>query len=223
MKTYRVLPWVSLLALASVSVLAQDPAKVAAANYKVVLENPTVRVLKVTVPPGGKTAMHSHPENLVIPLTASKVRFSTPDGKSEEAELASESAMYQPVQTHAGTNPGTTPVDAIIVEFKSAKPGTATLPNTRDNLAIKVLAESPRGIVYRATADPAFHEPAGSTHEFDQIVIPLDAVQMSLAIVGKPVRTKWARGDVEFIPRGAAHESKNVGGKPESYIIVAIK
>ena len=49
---------------------------------------------------------------------------------------------------------------SCIVEFKSAKPGTATLPNTRDNLAIKVLAESPRGIVYRATADPSFHEPA---------------------------------------------------------------
>ena len=46
---------------------------------------------------------------------------------------------------------------------------------------------------------------------------------MSLAIDGKPARTTWARGDVVYIGRGVAHESKNTGGKPIDYVIVAIK
>lgn len=223
MKAYRVLPLASLIVLGSVTIVAQDPVKVAAASYKVVLDNPTIRVLRVTVPAGGKSAMHSHPENLVIPLSASKVRFTMPDGKTQEADLPNETALFAPVETHSGTNVGSAPVDAVIVEFKSAKPGTATLPTTRDNMAIKVLAESPRGLAYRATAEPAFHEPAGSTHEFDQLVVALSGAEMSLAIGGKPAKTKWARGEVQFIPRGVAHESKNSGSKPADFIIVAIK
>jgi oxalate decarboxylase/phosphoglucose isomerase-like protein (cupin superfamily) len=90
-------------------------------------------------------------------------------------------------------------------------------------MTMKVLAEGARGSAVRATADPAFHEPAGSTHDFDQLVIALGTGQMSLAIGGKPAKTTWTRGDVAFIPRGTPHESKNAGGKPIDFIIVAIK
>ena len=46
---------------------------------------------------------------------------------------------------------------------------------------------------------------------------------MSLSIDGKPAKTTWARGDVQFIGRGVAHESKNTGGKPVEMVIIAIK
>jgi oxalate decarboxylase/phosphoglucose isomerase-like protein (cupin superfamily) len=46
---------------------------------------------------------------------------------------------------------------------------------------------------------------------------------MSLAMEGKPAKRSWARGDVQVIPRGTAHESQNTGGKPTEFIIVAIK
>ena len=39
-------------------------------------------------PAGAKTPMHQHPDAVVIPLGASKVRFTMPDGKSEESDLA---------------------------------------------------------------------------------------------------------------------------------------
>jgi quercetin dioxygenase-like cupin family protein len=197
--------------------------KAAAKHYTVVIENPSVRVLKASVPAGAKTAMHQHPDSVVIPLGATKVRFTMPDGKSEDSELLSESAMYTPAHTHSGTNIGTTAVDVLIVEFKTPAAGTATVPNARDNMAIKILAEGPRAVVYRATADPTFTEPAGTTHEYDQIVIALGPAQMSLAIDGKPAKTTWRRGDLQFIGRGVPHESKNAGAKPVDFIIVAIK
>ena len=219
--------WTPLLAVALVSMssgaVAQDPMKVAAGTYTVVLDNPSVRVLKANVPAGAKTPMHQHPDSVVIPLGASKVRFTMADGKSEDSDLASESAMYTPAHTHAGENVGKTRVDVIIVEFKAPAAGTATVPNARDNMAIKILAEGPRAVVYRATAEPTFTEPAGSKHEFDQIVISLGTAPMSLSIDGKPAKTTWRRGDVQFIGRGVPHESKNTGGKPVDFIIVAVK
>jgi oxalate decarboxylase/phosphoglucose isomerase-like protein (cupin superfamily) len=167
--------------------------------------------------------MHQHPDVIVIPLTASKTRFTSPDGKSEDSDMSSESAIYAPAHTHSGVNLGTTPVDVLLVEFKSAAPGTAALPAAREGLGMKVLAEGPRAMVYRTTAEPAFQEPAGTKHEFDQVVIALASAEMSVAIDGKPAKTKWARGDVQFIDRGVAHESKNTGGKPVDFVIVAIK
>jgi len=75
------------------------------------------------------------------------------------------------------------------------------------------MTRGPRAVAYRTTADPTFPEPAGSQYDYDQIVIALGAAQMSLSIDGKPPRTTWARGDVQFIGRGVPHESKNTGGK----------
>jgi hypothetical protein len=127
-----------------------------------------------------------------------------------------------PAGVHSPHNAGSTRVDAILVEFKGA-PGKATIPTNRTGLAMKVLAEGPRAVAYRTTADAKFSEPAGSTHEYDQVVIALSAAQMSLTIAGKPPTTSWTRGEVQFIPRGAAHESRNASGKPVDFIIVAIK
>lgn len=213
----------SFVALGAVAALAQDPVKVDPAHYKVVLENASVRVLKIDYAPGAKSPMHQHPDSIVIPLTASKVRFTMPDGTTQDSDLASESAMYTPAGTHSPSNIGTGRINALLVEFKGATPGTATLPSARPGMAMKMLAEGPRAVAYRTTADPTFQEPAGTKHDFDQVVIALGASKMSLAIDGKPAKTTWARGDAQFIGRGVAHETKNTGGKPVDFVIVAIR
>ena len=222
METRKVLPMLVSVLLWAGAAAAQDPVKASPEVYKVVAENASVRVLRVTVPVGGKTAMHKHPDHVVIPLSASKVKFTGADGKSQDADLPAESATFTPATAHSGANTGSTPVDAIVVEFKSAA-GKATLPAAREGLAMKVLAESPRAMVYRSTADPKFQEAAGTKHDYDQVVIALGATPMSLSVDGKPAKTSWARGDVQLIGRGVAHESKNTGGKPVDFIIVAVK
>ena len=219
----KILLMVPVLVAVSGSAFAQDPLKVDAAHYKPVFENASVRVLRIDYPVGAKSTMHQHPDAIVIPLGDSKVRFATPDGKSQDEDMASESAIYSAAATHLPSNVGKGRVDGILVEFKAAKPGTATLPTSRPEMAMKVLAEGPRGMAYRSTAGPTFSEPAGSKHDYDQVVIALNAAQMSLSIDGKPAKTTWTRGDVQFIGRGVPHESKNTGGKPVEFVIVAIK
>ena len=223
MKMLKAVSIVSLVLVWSGVALAQDALKTDPAHYKVVLENASVRILRISYAPGAKSIMHSHPDAIVIPLVTSKVRFSLPDGKSQDSDLASESAMYTPAGTHNPANLGTGAIDALLVEFKTAAPGKAALPTSREGMTVKVLAESPRATAYRSTASATFAEPAGSKHDFDQVVIALGPASMSLSIDGKPAKTTWARGDVQFIGRGVAHETKNTGGKPSEMVIVAIK
>jgi len=77
---------VSLVVVWSAIALAQDPVKVDPAHYKLVFENASVRVLKIDYAPGAKSPMHQHPDTIVIPLVASKVRFTMPDGKSQDTD-----------------------------------------------------------------------------------------------------------------------------------------
>lgn len=220
MKTLKLAVVLSSLPLVAA---AQDPVKVDSAHYKVLLDNPTVRVLRINFPAGEKSPMHSHPDALVIPLETGKTRFTMPDGKSEESLLTKETASYTPAGTHSPANVGTTKVEAILVEFKTKAPGTATVPTGRPGLKQTILVDSPRAVAFKTTAAPDFAEPAGSTHEYDQVVIALGDADISLNVDGKPAVTKWHRGDVQFIGRGVKHESKNTGGKPLDYIIVAIR
>ena len=213
----------ALVLVGSGFVFAQDAVKVDPAHYKMVLENASVRVLRISYAPGAKSILHQHPDAIVIPLSASKVRFTMADGKAQDSDMASESAMYTPAGTHIPSNIGTGPVDALLIEFKTAAPGKAALPTSRPGMTLKMLAEGPRAAAYRSTASPTWAEPAGSKHDFDQVVIALGPATLSLSIDGKPAKTTWARGDVQFIGRGVAHEAKNTAGKPGDMVIVAIK
>ena len=223
MRSVKVWSVTSLVILSATLVLAQDPVKVDPAHYKVLLDNASVRILSINYPPGATSKMHQHPDSMVIPLANSKVRFATPDGKSQDSDMASESATYTPAGVHDPTNIGTTAITGILVEFKTPSPGKATLPASRPGLTLNVLAEGPRAMAYRSTASVTFAEAAGTKHDFDQVVIALSAAQLSLSIDGKPAKTTWARGDAQFIGRGVAHEAKNTGGKPVDMVIVAIK
>ena len=113
---------VSLLALsllASVTALAQDPTKIDPQHYKVEFENEQVRVLRVRMEAGGKTATHSHPDGLVVAVTDLKVRHTLPDGKTADRELKAGEALWTPAWSHAGQNLADKPFELILVELKS--------------------------------------------------------------------------------------------------------
>ena len=91
------------LAVASTAA-AQDPITSNPKVYHLVFENSTVRVLHVSVAPGQKTVLHEHPDNAVVVLTDSKMRFTGADGKSQDAELKARDALWSPAGKHFGEN-----------------------------------------------------------------------------------------------------------------------
>ena len=132
-----------VLSAAPLAAAAQDAVKVDPGHYKVLIDNPSVRVLKITYAPGTKSPMHSHPDALLVSLQDSKALFTLPDGKTQDMDIGKETASYTPAGTHSPNNVGTTPVDAILVEFKAKEPGTASLPICARAWNMNVLAESP--------------------------------------------------------------------------------
>lgn len=201
---------------------AQDPAKVSPKNYHVVVDNAQVRILHVVAAPGEKTAMHQHPDNMTVLLTDGKITFTDGDGKSETVETKAGQAMWSGPQKHMGVNAGSVPLEAIVVELKGSAPPKATLPPSRPNVTMTRLAESPRAEAMRITAGPSFKEEPKTTHDYDQVVIALAPSTFSIEVGGKTTTT-WKRGDAVFIGRGQPHQAQSTSGKPQDFVIVAIK
>ena len=100
---------------------AQDPVEVDPAHYAVEFENDHVRVLRITYGPGEKSVMHYHPAATAVFLTDQDVRFTFPDGTSEQAPPAGAGeAVWTPAGKHLPENVGDEPLELILVEVKAA-------------------------------------------------------------------------------------------------------
>jgi len=208
--------------LSTIVGFAQDPIKNNPKHYHVLVDNPQVRVLHVVVGAGEKTVMHEHPDNVTVLLTDGKMAFTGADGKSETRETKAGQAMWSGPQKHMGANAGTTALEAIVVELKGTAAPKAVLPASRPNIARTTLLENPRADVFKFTADAAFKEAPGTTHDYDQVLIALAPTAISLDVDGK-TKTTWKQGDVAFIGRGQKHQAQNTSGKPQDMVVVAIK
>ncbi len=71
-----------------------DAVKVAPDSYKVVLENDAVRVLEVRIRQGAKSEMHSHPKSVAICLNDQRLKFTFPNGKTEDTDLKRGQAVW---------------------------------------------------------------------------------------------------------------------------------
>ena len=132
MKDSRLL-FISLLLVAlssgfgSRSAHAQDPAKVAPKNVKVVFENDRVRVIEVWIKPGEKIPVHSHPANVTIALSNFKGKWISDDGQPTVKQFKLDNVVWSEPITHASENVGSTEIHAIAVELKdSPKKNKAT-------------------------------------------------------------------------------------------------
>ena len=103
------------------AVPAQDPAKVAPATHKVVLENDQVRVLDIHVPARGRALMHTHPSGYVeVAMTDCRMKFTFPGGRTSEATLHAGDVVWSDPVTHSAENLGASECHVLNVEPKSA-------------------------------------------------------------------------------------------------------
>ena len=109
----------SVLAILWATAHAQDPVKTSPQYYKVLLENDQVRVLEYRLKAGEKEPMHSHPAGVVYVLSGAKLRFSYPDGRTEERSAATGETIWRDPTTHAVENVGETEAHAIAIDVKT--------------------------------------------------------------------------------------------------------
>ena len=113
---------ISTLAVLCTTAHAQDPVKTSPQYYKVLLENDQVRVLEYRLKAGGKEPMHSHPAGVVYVLSSGKLKFSYPDGRTEEKTAATGETIWREPTTHAVENVGDTEAHAIAIDLKTPGP-----------------------------------------------------------------------------------------------------
>src|SRR6185295_17396453 len=98
---------------------AQDWSKVNPKINHVLADTTFLRATEVTLAPGEKSDMHTHPAHFYYALTAGKMLVHYEDGKEETYDLKpGESGVGAPERPHMTTNVGKTTIKFLIVELK---------------------------------------------------------------------------------------------------------
>jgi len=111
---FTILPALAL----ALPLAAQDAVKVDPKHYKVEFENAQVRVLRITYGPGEKSVMHDHPASVAVFLTDHEVRFTLPDGKTEDAPGKAGDTRWSPAGKYLPQNAGSKRLELVLVELK---------------------------------------------------------------------------------------------------------
>ena len=107
------------LLLLSANSLAQDATVVDPEHYKVEFENDQVRVLRITYGPMEKSVMHSHPEGVAVFLTDGNIKFTLPDGTTQDIKVEAGQVIWSPETAHQPENSGKESFEVIQIEFKN--------------------------------------------------------------------------------------------------------
>ena len=97
----------------------EDPTQVDPNHYKVEFENDQVRVLRIKYGPHEKSVMHRHPDSLGVHLTDAHVKFTFPDGKTEELRVKAGEFRSYPAGDHLPENLSDQPLELVFVELKA--------------------------------------------------------------------------------------------------------
>jgi quercetin dioxygenase-like cupin family protein len=98
-----------------------DPLVVSPDKFSVLLENEHVRVLEYTLLPGQQDEWHTHPPKVSYVVTEGRLRIHLADGSSIESdEKAGSASWMNDLPLHYAENIGTTAVQIVLIEVKSA-------------------------------------------------------------------------------------------------------
>ncbi len=220
LKSLRVTTIVAV-ALCSRVTLAQDPVKVAPNNYKVALENDSVRVLNLTVKPGEKIAMHSHPDHVVYHITAGKVKFTDSAGKTKEVEMKAGEATYAKAETHQPENVGSGELKFVIFELKKPAGSTGKAPAGDDQMKAaadtsKVVFENDRVRLIEAKMKPGA-KMAKHTHPA-YVTYALKDAKAKMTVGDKTDERTMKAGEATW-SEPLTHAVENVGGDTHSLVL----
>lgn len=96
-----------------------DALTAAPGAYRLLLENPRVRVMEVRLKPGQKAPMHNHPNDHVVYVKYdARFKLSSPDGKDSVIDLKAGQALWLEAGPHETENVGATEGLNLVLEIK---------------------------------------------------------------------------------------------------------
>jgi quercetin dioxygenase-like cupin family protein len=218
---------IGVLALATPVVHAQgdlDAVKSDVKHHKVEFENDQVRVVRWVIPPGDKTAQHSHPGMVSIYLTDGTGKATMGDGKTADVNAKAGAVAWRGPGTHVVENTGSTPLSGILIEPK--KPHSALPAGAKDVVAVdpqhsKVEFENEQVRVIRYHYGPG-EMSAMHGHPDNVQVMLTDTMANIKTPDGKTSKASGKAGDVQWRLAGQ-HAVENTGKAGYEGIVVELK
>jgi hypothetical protein len=102
---------------------SRDALQVDPQHYRLEFENDKIRVLRLTLKTNEAVPMHDDVDALVVCLKECHVRFTLPNGRSEDVHMETGTTRWTFGDRRSEKNLGTKPVDMLFFETKN--------PNTR--------------------------------------------------------------------------------------------
>jgi hypothetical protein len=115
----RKLVWTVIFASLALSpALSQDATKAEPKHYKLAFENDKVQVVYIHYGPHEKSTEHSHPQGVVVNITAAHLLFTDQDGKTHEVYSNPGEARWFPPFRHTVENLGETAYSGVYIGVK---------------------------------------------------------------------------------------------------------
>ena len=204
---------------------AQDPVKVDARHYKVLLENDQVRVLKIHYNPKEKSVMHEHPASVVVFVTDSQTKFTLPDGSTPDASGKAGEVRFSEAGKHLPENAGNAPMEAVLVELKG-KPSMGSAKVSLDPVRVdpahhKVEFENDRIRVLRINFKP--HDKTVEHEHPNGVAVFLTDTRSKFTLPGGRTREASGKRGGAIWAAAERHSVENLSDKPAEVILVEVK
>ena len=102
----------------------RDALQVDPLHYRIEFENDKMRVLRLTPKSSETVPMHDDKDALVVCLNECHVRFTSPNGRSEDIHMEAGASRWIFGDTRSEKNLGTKPVEMLFIETKTPNHGS---------------------------------------------------------------------------------------------------
>jgi len=216
--------FLTFFCIAAPIALAQDPVKVDAKHYTVMLDNDQVRVLKIRYGPKEKSVMHEHPASVVVFLNNAQVKFTLPDGSKVDGGGKAGDVRFADAGKHLPQNVGSVALEGVLVELKGGAMGSAKVasdPVKVDPAHHKVMFENDRVRVLRVKFKA--HDKTKQHEHPNGVAIYLTNTKAKFTLAdGKTREGGGKRGEVTWAA-AENHSVENTAAKPADIILVELK
>src|ERR1035441_10415500 len=98
--------------------LPRDIVRVAATHVRVDFENDQTRVLRLTLGAGDAIPLHDDRAGVLVSIAGCRIRFTGPDGKTQDVEMKAGETRWMPDARRALQNLATSAVEVLYIEAK---------------------------------------------------------------------------------------------------------
>jgi len=191
--------------------------------HKVLFQNDSVIVLKLTLPPGQRTQFHTHTHDRVaIDLSAAEItqqKINEPEGPVTPTKPGNFSALTltDASYTHRVHNVGKTPYEVLDIELLQ-RPQTPSAA-----LAATVAAENPSARIYNWALPPGVTSPMHA-HARPYVIVSIGEINLSMTSPdGQSATHGVGPGDFRFVDAKVTHNLGNLGTTSGQIIEVELK